>query len=164
MDIIDSKTPKKIEYFKRCKDFVEKNGYIISDDIFKSKTYFYAYEEYVQLRNISYDDRTKEQNKRFYKLKGELERFAQNNRIQNTGALMTKLAHIYINNEIEKRGWQNKAWIANAVHDELDGEANEDIAEEFSKVMQECMIKAGKVFCEIIPMKVDPAIEDSWQH
>jgi len=77
---------------------------------------------------------------------------------------MTKLAHIYINNEIETRGWEDKAWIANAVHDELDGEANEDIAEEFSKVMQECMIKSGSKFCKTIPMKIDPAIEDSWQH
>lgn len=164
LDIIDSKTPKKTAYFKRCQQFVADYGYIVSDQVFQSKTYFYAYEEYLQLKQMSYEDRTNEQNKRFYKLKGEMDRFAQNNPIQNTGALMTKLAHIYINNEIEVRGWEDKAWIANAVHDELDGEANEDIAEEFSKIMQDCMLKSGSYFCKTIPMKVDPAIEDSWQH
>lgn len=93
-----------------------------------------------------------------------MERFSQNNRIQNTGALMSKTAHILINNEFEKRNWSNKAKVVNMIHDECLVEADEDIAEEVAEIMSSMMVKAGTYYCKTISMKAEPVIADAWEH
>ena len=164
IDIIKSKTPKKQEYFAGWQSFVEKNGYIITDDLVFSRTWFDGYEEYTELRSIPYNNRTKEQSKRFFKLKGQMERFAQNNRIQGSAALMTKIAHIMIDNELERRNLQDKAWVCGLIHDEIVVDSQDEIKEEVAIIMQTCMINSGKLFCKTIPMKVDPEIDKEWHH
>lgn len=164
LDIIADKTPKKIEYFDKCIKFVEHYGYIISDDYFKSRTYFTHFNEYQEVKALPYGRRTKEQNRNYYVFKGKLERFARNNRIQNTGALMTKMAHIYFDDAITKRGWNKKAFVVVSIHDELLVESNKDISKEVSQILKESMIKAGKVFCKTIPMKTDSFIGNIWKH
>jgi len=81
--LIESKTPKKQEYFKKWQGFVKKHGYIISEDVFRSRTHFDKYPRYLELSEIPYELRSKSENSEYYKVRGALERFAQNNRIQN---------------------------------------------------------------------------------
>ena len=76
--LIDSKTPKKSEYFKKKQNFAKKLGYVIIDWITKTRSHFYRYEEYLQLSKIPYNEKTREEVSKFYRLKGQLERFAQN--------------------------------------------------------------------------------------
>lgn len=163
-DIIDSKTPKKIAYFKKWQQFVEHNGYIVTDDLVRSKTWFQDFKEYSILKRIPYNEKTKKDISKFFKLKGSLERFAQNNRIQGSAALMTKIAHIMIEEEFAKRNIQVKAFIVNLVHDEIVAECVYEIRQEVADIMQECMLKAGKLFCSIIPMKAEPEITMEWLH
>ena len=77
---------------------------------------------------------------------------------------MSKTAHILINNAIEERGWEDRVKVVNMVHDECLVEADTTIAEEFSKIMSECMVKAGTFYCHTIPMRADPCIADYWKH
>jgi len=161
-NIIDSKTPQKIEYFKKWQKFAEKYGFIITDDLVYSRTWFSDYEEYYKLKNIQF--KTKEQFKRFSRLKGELERFAQNNRIQGSAALMTKIAHIYIDDELERLGLDDIVYIVALIHDEIATEAPKELADKIAKIKVDSMIKAGKLFCKTIPMKVDPEIGEEWSH
>ena len=162
LDFLKSRTPLKEEYFKKCRAFTKHHGYIISDNTLNCITHFAQYKRYIELKNTK--NRTKQEHSEFYKIEGALERFSQNNRIQNTGALMSKTAHILINNEFEKRNWQNKAKVVNMVHDECLVEADEDIAEEVSKIMSEMMVKAGTYYCKTVPMKAEPVISNCWEH
>jgi len=72
------------------------------------------------------------------------------------------MSHIFVDNEITARGWEDKVWVVNLVHDELVVESIEELAEEVAEVVVDCMVKAGKIFCHSIPMKVDPVITKIW--
>jgi DNA polymerase I-like protein with 3'-5' exonuclease and polymerase domains len=163
-NIIDSKTPKKIAYFKRWQEFVEKNGFIRTDDVVGSITWFSDYERYKYLKSLDFNEKSKREISEFYKLKGAMERFAQNNRIQGSASLMTKIAHIYINDEFVKRNIQNKAFICALIHDEIVAESSIELKEEVADIMKECMERAGRIFCKTIPMKVEPKITMEWLH
>lgn len=162
--IIDSKTPKKIEYFRKRQRFVEENGYIITDNVVSSKTWFQKYPEYLALKAIPNRDKTKEQYTLYFRIKGEMERFSQNNPIQGSAALMTKIAHILIEDEFEQKHLTTKAYIVALVHDEIVCECLEEVAEQVKNIMVNCMEKAGRFFCKTIPMKVDPEVGKIWNH
>ena len=162
LDFLKSRTPMKEAYFVKCRAFAKQYGYIISDNTLNCVTHFSNYSRYMELKNNK--NRTKTEHSEFYKLDGAIERFSQNNRIQNTGALMSKTAHILINNEIEKRNWEEKAKVVNMVHDECLVESDIDITEEVAKIMSDCMTKAGTYYCKTIPMKAEPCIADYWKH
>lgn len=154
LDIISSKTPKKTEYFRKWQKFVKANGYIRTDDVFRSKTWYDRYEEYLYTDNFS----------RKSKLAGEMDRFSQNNRIQGTGALMVKLAHIKFNDRLKEENLQKHAKMVNAIHDELVVECKKEYAETVASMLKDIMIWAGNVFCKTIPMKVEPEIGTYWSH
>ena len=162
LDFLKSRTPMKEEYFKKCRAFTKHHGYIISDNTLNCITYFDNFERYLELKNKG--NKNKEERSEFYKIEGAIERFSQNNRIQNTGAIMSKTAHILINNAIEERGWEDRVKVVNMVHDECLVESDNTLAKEFSKIMSECMVKAGTFYCHTIPMRADPCIADYWKH
>lgn len=78
IDALNKRTPVKIEYFKKIFKFAWDHGYVIIDEITNRRAYFYAYDELMELNKIPYDQKNKQQISRFYKLKGELERFSKN--------------------------------------------------------------------------------------
>ncbi len=161
LDIISSKTPKKTAYFKKWQKFVKANGFIRTDDVFRSKTWYSNYDEYLDTNSYS----------RRSKLAGEMERFAQNNRIQGTAALMTKLAQIKFNDKLkEKFKGQTLLEISKTtkivvqVHDEFVAECKKEYAKEIAPLLKEVMEWSGNVFCKTIPMKVEPEIGLNWTH
>ena len=162
LDFLKSRTPLKEKYFEKCRAFTEVNGFIISDNTLNCVTHFDQHAEYRRLKNLRF--RSKLEQSSFYKIKGNMERFSQNNRIQNTGAIMSKTAHILINDEFIKKGWTAKAKVVNMIHDECLVECDEDIAEEVAQVMSDMMVKAGTYYCKTIPMVAEPAISDHWDH
>lgn len=154
LNIIADKTPKKTSYFERWINFVKKYGFVRTEDVFKSKTYFDNYREYIHTTDFS----------RKKQLEGDLERFARNNRIQGTAGLIVKLSQILFNDYIFENNLQDRVWIVNQIHDELITECEESIAEEVAEKKKEIMIQAGKIFCKDIPMKVEPEIGYLWKH
>lgn len=93
-------------------------------------------------------------------MKGSIERGAQNYPIQGTGGTMTKCAAILFEEALIKNNLN--AFIVNLVHDEIVAECPENEAERVKNLLVESMIKAGKIFCPSVPMKVDPIISDYW--
>lgn len=165
IDIIKAKTPIKQSYFKYWINFVINNGYIVIDNITKRRTWFNKYEEFKELQQLIKVNRDKQLFSKYSKIRGELERFAQNYRIQGTGGSMTKLAAIYFYDELEKQNISlNDVFIVNLVHDEIDLECKEELSTDISKIIEKCMINAGKVFCKTIPLKAEPFISDKWEH
>lgn len=89
-----------------------------------------------------------------------MERMSQNYPIQGCAGSMTKAAVIMFDKRVEEL--KLDAFIVNAVHDELVVEASDEHAEEAAKLLQECMEKAGKIFCKLIPIIAEPSIGDDW--
>ena len=94
----------------------------------------------------------------------DIQRVSQNYPIQGTAADCSKLAGVILFNELKKRNLLFKVLIVNMVHDEFCVEAPEEIAEETSQLVVDCMEKAGTIFCKVIPLRAEPAIGDYWIH
>ena len=89
------------------------------------------------------------------KKKSDLEKDSINYRIQNRGSMCTKLSGILFFKWIIKNNYQNKVKICLQAHDEYNIEAPNNIAEEVSLVLQQCMEKGAKPFCTRLPLSTD---------
>lgn len=91
-----------------------------------------------------------------------VERQGKNTPIQGTSADMTKLAMVYIYERIKTKGFD--ATPIHTIHDELVVEAKEDQAEKVATLVKEEMERAGRELLKEVPVKVDVAVSDSWEH
>jgi DNA polymerase-1 len=159
IDKIKARFSKKEEYFNKKFWETMRNGYILVDPILKSKTFI---EDIQRIRELTsnYEHLSSEDKKWLGKRKGAIRRASQNFPIQGTAACMTKEACMLIRNYFLENNID--AYIVNVVHDEIDIEAREDIAESVASKAAELMIQAGNKFCSTVPMKVDPVIADYW--
>lgn len=94
------------------------------------------------------------------KVLGSIERAGKNSPIQGCNADLTKLALILLYREIHNNNLDVK--IIHTVHDEIQCEVKEEIAEWWSKRMGQIMEEAGLAVVKSIPMKVDCKISDCW--
>ena len=108
--------------------------------------------------------------KQYFRIKSDIEKQSINYRIQNRGAMCSKLAGVLFFKWIVKKNLQNKVKICIPVHDEYNVEAPEDIAEEVAQVLRKCMEKGAKPFCTRLPLSTDIArldngeLPDYWIH
>src|SRR5690606_25912292 len=115
--------PKLKEFFdKTIKESMER-GYIIIDDLTNRKFYFKDFkllEPYKQNKDW----------KRYFKLKGKYERACLNYIIQGAAGSITKLAAILFRRWILDNNLEDKVFITNLVHDEI----NVECLEEYSQI------------------------------
>jgi DNA polymerase-1 len=98
-------------------------------------------------------------------IEGQTQRNGGNSPIQGTGADITKEALIGVRNLITQYNEQNNsevAYLLCTVHDAIDVEVREDLAEQFSKEMAEVMISAGNKYVSKVKMEVDVTITNEW--
>lgn len=95
-----------------------------------------------------------------FKVLGSIERAGKNHPIQGGNADLTKLALVYLYEEIHNKNLPVR--IVHTVHDEIQTEVKEEFAEEWSNTMNMIMMNAGKVVVKSIPMKVDCKISNHW--
>jgi len=91
-----------------------------------------------------------------------IERQGKNTPIQGASADMTKYALIYVRERFRKEGLD--ATPIHTVHDEIVVEARGDQAKRTAKILKEEMVRAGKRFLKKVPVKVDAAVSDIWEH
>jgi DNA polymerase-1 len=96
--------------------------------------------------------------------KGDIERMSLNYPIQGSSADITKLAGVYFYRYIIENNLMFIVKLPNVVHDEWIVECPEEMAESISKVLQECMERAGDVFCKTIKLRAEPCITRFWKH
>jgi DNA polymerase-1 len=75
---------------------------------------------------------------------------------------MVKVALIYIDKALKESGLD--ASLINVVHDEIVVEASETDAEGASKILQECMERAGREIAPGVPWVTAVNIGDDWKH
>lgn len=88
----------------------------------------------------------------YFKIKSDLEKASINYRIQDRGAMCTKLSGILFFKWIIKNNYQNIVKMCIQAHDEWNVEAPDEIAEETAKILQKCMEKGAHPFCPRLPL------------
>lgn len=180
------------EAFPDLKDYFEvekkkglKLGYIQFNDIIKTKSFIEGYDDFLALSeslNRQFWDRwkmvkeavkegkcedeyveMKAKFRRYFKIKGAIERKALNYPIQGTSATITKIAGIYFFRWLRENNYIGTVLIANAVHDEYVVECPASMGELVRDNLKECMVRAGAIFCKRVPLKVDAKISPFWQ-
>jgi DNA polymerase I-like protein with 3'-5' exonuclease and polymerase domains len=91
-----------------------------------------------------------------------IERQGKNTPIQGTSADITKMALVNIRQRIRKE--KLDAVPIHTVHDEVVVEARTSVAERTAKIVKEEMERAGEELLKKVPVKVEVAISDVWEH
>jgi DNA polymerase-1 len=169
-------------YFNKVSKLALQRGYIQFNDITKNKSYIDFFPEFKRLeRQITSEfwqkyREHKEKNttqfiqyykpfvKQYFKYRGIIERKSYNYPIQGSSAEITKIAGIYVYEELLKRNLLFKVHFSNLVHDELLLETPKELGIEVAKIVEDNMIKAGKVYCKRVPLTAKAIISDIWEH
>ena len=142
--------PNIRDFLTKLGAFGTRNGYIRTFKPFKRRRWFDNW--YPKI----WDDRSSLQEF------GSIERASKNTPIQGSSADMTKLALIYIYNEIQK-SWSKDVKIVMTVHDQIDTICKQEVADDWAVRMTELMEKAA---IKIIPnglLKADTNISKTWE-
>ena len=102
--------------------------------------------------------------KYYFKRKSASEKQSINYPCQGTGAVMFKTASIFLWNYLLNHNLIFKVKLCVPAHDEWNIEVPEEMAEEMTNVLQDCMSKAGEFFCRKLPMPADATCSDHWVH
>ena len=142
--------PNIRDFLTKLGTFGTRNGYIRTFKPFKRRRWFDTW--YPKI----WDDRSSMQEF------GSIERASKNTPIQGSSADMTKLALIYIFDEIQNN-WKGDVKIVMTVHDQIDTVCKQEIADKWAVKMTELMEKAA---IKIIPnglLKADTNISATWE-
>lgn len=102
--------------------------------------------------------------KHFFKRKAASEKQAINYPCQGTGAVMFKTASCFLWDYLVKHDLVFKVKLCIPAHDEWNIEVPEELADEMTKVLQDCMAKAGGYFCRKLELPADAEINTYWVH
>lgn len=132
-------------------------GFIEIDPVTKRKFYFGDFDK---LREYKKDQDWK----RYYSLKGKYERACLNYIIQGAAGSITKLAAIFFRKWLNDNNLNDYIFITNLIHDEINLEVLENYTEIAARNLEDCMQRAGEIWCKTIPLKADAVITDYWTH
>lgn len=102
--------------------------------------------------------------KYFFKRKSESEKQSINYPCQGTGAVMFKTASIFLWDYLLEHDLLFKVKLCIPAHDEWNIEVPEEMAEGMTKVVKDCMARAGGFFCHKLPLPADGEYNDYWVH
>ena len=160
--------PDLKKLFETYKSFGLANGYIRTNNVTKRIRWFPDWREYLQLKQISYNNKSPQERSKTAILRGFIERRAMNTPIQGTAGDMTKTALIILRDKLLDNGMlpfeDAKVKIVSIVHDECSLEIDKSLAKKYASIQQESMEEAGKVFVKTIPMPASPVIAIHWVH
>lgn len=111
--------------------------------------------KYRKLKVENPSDPTVEEVKHYFKRKSASERQSINYPIQSRGSAIFKIAAVNLFNWVVNNGLFGIVKFCIPAHDEFNIEAPEEIAEQVADKLHECMIKAGKFICKIVPLEAE---------
>ena len=106
----------------------------------------------------------------FFKRKSDSDRQSINFPIQAAGSMCLRYALIQFFKYLQDNNLIDKVKICIIPYDEINCEAPEEIAEEITKILYDCMIKAGAIFCTKCKLDADVSrlpngdLPDYWIH
>ena len=102
--------------------------------------------------------------KYFFKRKSASEKQSINYPCQGTGAVMFKTASIFLWEYLVEHDLLFKVKLCIPAHDEWNIEVPEDIVDEMTEVLKDCMSKAGGFFCRKLKLPAEGEPNDFWVH
>ena len=113
---------------------------------------------------LAHYDRVRPRLSKYFSRKGKYFRLALNNPVQATSAHQTKRAASLLFDYIVENGHFGKVKICNIPHDEFVLEVTDDLAEEYKKVLEKCMIDGGNHYLSsgLVKMGAEANIGTSW--
>ena len=111
--------------------------------------------KYKRLKAENPSDQLVEEVRHYFKRKSASERQSINYPIQSRGSAIFKIAAINLFKWVVDNGLFGIVKFCIPAHDEFNIEAPEEIAEEVAAKLHECMIKAGKFICRIVPLEAE---------
>ena len=93
--------------------------------------------------------------KHYFKRKSASERQSINYPIQGRGSAIFKIAAVNLFNWVVNNGLFGIVKFCIPAHDEFNIEAPEEIAEQVADKLHECMVRAGKFICKIVPLEAE---------
>lgn len=160
---------KKYQDFCR-KDVMEK-GFILLNPLTGHKAYIYDFNElqriknkfkepgfweyYREMKRDAPNCDTVQEVKKFFKRKSASEKQSINYRIQGTGSMCLRVALVNFFEYLRKHNLLFKVLINVIPYDEINCEAPEEIAENITKILYECMVNAGAYFCTRCKLDAD---------
>ena len=166
-------------YQKKQRRFVMKHGYILLNDKTKHKSFIWDWDELKGIQdrfNGEYWETYKkykksrpnaaivEEVRHYFRRKSDCEKNAINYKCQGTGAIMFKLASIFLYKYLRDNDLLFKVKLCIPAHDEWNIEVPEEIADEMAVVLADCMSRAGRYFCKLIDFPADAEVGTCWIH
>lgn len=111
--------------------------------------------KYRTLKATSPSDPLVEEVRHYFKRKSASERQSINYPIQSRGSAVFKIAAVNLFNWVVKNNLFGVVKFCIPAHDEFNIEAPEDIAEEVASKLHDCMVRAGKFICKIVPLEAE---------
>ena len=111
--------------------------------------------KYRKLKVENPSDPLVEEVRYYFKRKSASERQSINYPIQSRGSAIFKIAAVNLFNWVVKNNLFGIVKFCIPAHDEFNIEAPEEIAEEVADKLHECMVKAGKFICRIVPLEAE---------
>lgn len=102
--------------------------------------------------------------KYFFRRKSDSEKQSINYPCQGTGAVMFKTASIFLWDYLIKHDLLFKVKLCIPAHDEWNIEVPEEMADEMTQVVKDCMARAGGFFCSKLALPADGEYNDYWVH
>ena len=155
--------PKLNKWLDSQANFALTNGYSLTFAPALRRGWYPEIKTYLELKSKQTLD--KEEWKEMGKIKGQILRNGMNMPIQGSGADICKEALVEVRNLVKE--YNNKyneevAYLICTVHDAVDVEVREDLAEIFCKEMSTLMIEVGNKYVKNVKMDVDPTITRNW--
>lgn len=128
------------------------------------------WQRYRTLKASNPSDPLVEEVRHYFKRKSASERQSINYPIQSRGSAIFKIAAVNLFKWVVDNNLFGIVKFCIPAHDEFNIEAPEEIAEEVANKLHECMVKAGKFICRIVPLEAEVSrLEDGslptyWVH
>ena len=147
----------QLGYINTCPE-VGYRAYIYDYDKLKATQDKFGKDFWDTYRRLKVTDPTNpivEEVRHYFKRKSASERQSINYPIQSRGSAIFKICAVNLFNWVVKNGLFGKVKFCIPAHDEFNIEAPEEIAEEAANKLHECMVKAGKFICKIVPLDAE---------
>ena len=147
----------QLGYINTCPE-VGYRAYIYDYDKLKSTQDKFSKDFWDTYRRLKVTDPTNpivEEVRHYFKRKSASERQSINYPIQSRGSAIFKICAVNLFNWVVRNGLFGKVKFCIPAHDEFNIEAPEEIAEEVANKLHECMVKAGKFICKIVPLDAE---------
>jgi len=144
--------------------FAKKNKYSVTFAPCRRKRFYPDMDEAISLRKtVKRGD--KDTWRRIMIIEGSTEREGGNHCIQGSGADITKESLVEARNlvlEYNKQYTEEVIFLNCTVHDEIDAEVREDLAEEVTQKFKKIMIDCGNKYVSKVKMEVEESITNYW--